>query len=84
MISQPKPQRVSASALDDRLSGPEGVALKNEYIKKLETHWSKVLQAKNKGDLNPTEFKAAEHIGNAILHALVILNNYIKLQDINK
>lgn len=79
MISKPKPVRTSASALDDRLSGPEGEAVRREYINKLETYWSKVSQSRNKGDLNPTEYKAAQAIGNAILQSIVILNNYFKL-----
>lgn len=79
MISQPKQQRTSASELDDRLSGPNGEAVKKEYLNKLETYWSKVLQSKNKGDLNPTEFKVAEAMGDAILQAMVILKNYRKL-----
>lgn len=84
MISKPIPQRTSASALDDRLSGPEGAAVKKEYLTKLENHWSKILQSKRKGDLNPTEYQITECMGDAILQAMVILKNYRKLDEIGK
>lgn len=81
MISKPKPVRTSASALDDRLSGPQGQAVKKEYLDKLENYFSKVKAAMNKGDLNPTEYEAAKCMVDGILQSMVILYHY---KDLNK
>ncbi len=82
MISKPKPIRQSASDLDDRLSGPQGQAVKKEYLNKLESYFSKVKASINKGDLNPTEYEAARCTVDAILQSMVILYNYRELDKI--
>lgn len=77
--AKPKEPRVSASALDDLLSGPDGDKQKKELIEKFEAYFTKVNAAMNKGDLSPTEFNAAESMKDAIIQATFIVRNHMKL-----